>query len=75
MFAPHSIRLTSRGRPVRLLDRHFTEWLPVWVMVIEHPEGIFVIDTGECTREHPLVFPPSHDSEAGMRLSQLKIVP
>ena len=31
-----------------LLDRHFTEWLPVWVMVIEHPDGIFVIDTGEC---------------------------
>lgn len=31
-----------------LFDRQFTEWLPVWVMVIEHPEGIFVIDTGEC---------------------------
>src|SRR5258707_12617796 len=30
-----------------ILDRHFTEWLPIWVMVIEHPEGIFVIDTGE----------------------------
>ena len=76
MFAPQSIRLTSRGRPVRLhlvstgmgadktrmrqarfpdplstidvlLDPHFTEWLPVWVLVIEHPEGIFLIDTGE----------------------------
>lgn len=31
-----------------LLDRHFTEWLPVWVMVIEHPDGVFLIDTGEC---------------------------
>src|SRR5215212_7828624 len=28
-------------------DRNFTEWMPIWVMVIEHPEGIFVIDTGE----------------------------
>jgi glyoxylase-like metal-dependent hydrolase (beta-lactamase superfamily II) len=30
-----------------ILDRKFTEWLPVWVLVIEHPEGIFLVDTGE----------------------------
>jgi len=30
-----------------VLDRHFTEWMPIWVMIIEHPEGIFIIDTGE----------------------------
>ena len=30
-----------------LLDRNFTKWMPIWVMVIEHPAGIFVIDTGE----------------------------
>jgi len=30
-----------------ILDRNFTEWLPIWVLVIEHPEGVFVIDTGE----------------------------
>jgi glyoxylase-like metal-dependent hydrolase (beta-lactamase superfamily II) len=30
-----------------MLDKTFTEWMPIWVMVIEHPEGIFVIDTGE----------------------------
>jgi len=28
------------------LDKKFTEWLPIWVWVIEHPEGIFIIDTG-----------------------------
>lgn len=28
-------------------NREFTEWLPVWCWVIEHPEGIFLIDTGE----------------------------
>jgi N-acyl homoserine lactone hydrolase len=30
-----------------ILDRRFTDWLPIWVMVIQHPEGTFVIDTGE----------------------------
>ena len=30
-----------------MLDKTFTDWLPIWVMIIEHPEGIFVIDTGE----------------------------
>jgi len=28
-------------------DKKYTEWMPIWVWVIEHPEGIFVIDTGE----------------------------
>src|SRR5215831_13626122 len=30
-----------------ILDKKFTEWMPIWVLVIEHPEGVFVIDTGE----------------------------
>ncbi|HWB27998.1 MAG TPA: N-acyl homoserine lactonase family protein [Chitinophagaceae bacterium] len=30
-----------------MADRKFTEWLPIWVMIIEHPEGVFVIDAGE----------------------------
>jgi N-acyl homoserine lactone hydrolase len=30
-----------------MLDRKFTDWMPIWVMIIEHPEGVFVIDTGE----------------------------
>jgi N-acyl homoserine lactone hydrolase len=33
--------------PDFILDPHFTDWLPIWVLVIEHPEGIFLIDTGE----------------------------
>jgi glyoxylase-like metal-dependent hydrolase (beta-lactamase superfamily II) len=33
-----------------IFDRKFTEWLPIWVLVVEHPEGIFVIDTGENSR-------------------------
>lgn len=30
-----------------LLDDHFTEYMPIWVWIIEHPEGIIAIDTGE----------------------------
>lgn len=30
-----------------ILDKKFTEPLPIWVWVIEHPEGIFLVDTGE----------------------------
>jgi glyoxylase-like metal-dependent hydrolase (beta-lactamase superfamily II) len=30
-----------------LLDDEFTEYMPIMVWVIDHPEGVFVIDTGE----------------------------
>ena len=30
-----------------LFDKKFTEWLPIYVLIIEHPEGIFMIDAGE----------------------------
>lgn len=30
-----------------LLDKNYTEYLPIWVWVIEHPDGLIVIDTGE----------------------------
>jgi N-acyl homoserine lactone hydrolase len=30
-----------------MLDKNFTEWMPIWVMIMEHPEGVFIIDTGE----------------------------
>src|SRR5690348_4069984 len=29
-----------------ILDRNFTGWLPIWVAVIQHPEGNFLVDTG-----------------------------
>ena len=32
-----------------LLGRRFTTHLPIWVWVIEHPDGLLVIDTGEVT--------------------------
>lgn len=34
--------------PIKIsLDKHFTDFMPIWVWVIEHPEGNIVIDTGE----------------------------
>jgi glyoxylase-like metal-dependent hydrolase (beta-lactamase superfamily II) len=32
-----------------LPDRKFTDWMPIYVLIIEHPEGIFIIDAGEIT--------------------------
>lgn len=32
-----------------LLDTHFTNYMPIWVWVIEHPEGVIIVDTGENT--------------------------
>lgn len=42
------------------LDKQFTEFLPVYVFVIEHPEGIFLVDTGE----NAAVLQPNYFAEA-----------
>jgi glyoxylase-like metal-dependent hydrolase (beta-lactamase superfamily II) len=49
------IRVSQRNRkpggPLRILfDRVWTEWLPIHVWAIEHPEGIILVDTGETSR-------------------------
>jgi len=33
-----------------LLDNQYTDYLPIWVYVIEHPDGLIVVDTGENAR-------------------------
>ena len=41
-----------------LLDREWTEPLPIYAFVIEHPEGVIVVDTGETARvAEPGYFP------------------
>lgn len=40
-------------------DRRWTEPLPIYVWVIEHPEGIIVIDTGETAKAALLGYFPS----------------
>lgn len=72
-----------------LLDRTWTEPLPIYAWVIEHPEGIIVIDTGETSRvAEPGYFPRWHPyyklgvrewvepaEEVGPRLRNLGIAP
>ena len=41
-----------------LLDRRWTEPLPIYAFAIEHPEGVIVVDTGETARaSEPGYFP------------------
>ncbi len=35
-----------------LFDTNFTKWLPIHVLIIEHTEGIFIIDAGETAEIH-----------------------
>lgn len=51
----HERQRTGKGRGVArfvrtLLDSEWTEPLPIYVWVIEHPEGLIVVDTGETAR-------------------------
>ncbi|MDX2075038.1 MAG: N-acyl homoserine lactonase family protein [bacterium] len=42
-----------------LTDSRLTEPLPIWCFVIEHPEGLMVIDTGiPANANDPILFPP-----------------
>jgi glyoxylase-like metal-dependent hydrolase (beta-lactamase superfamily II) len=88
------IRVSQRNRklggPVRILmDREWTEWLPIFVWAIEHPEGIIVVDTGETARvSEPGYLPPWHpffrlaasfdvkpEDEIGLQLRKIGISP
>jgi glyoxylase-like metal-dependent hydrolase (beta-lactamase superfamily II) len=42
-----------------LFDEDWSEWLPVYAWVIEHDEGIIVVDTGETSRVHQNGYFPS----------------
>jgi N-acyl homoserine lactone hydrolase len=72
-----------------LLDRHWTEPLPIYAFAIEHPEGVIVVDTGESARTgQPGYFPRWHpyfrfgvrmavepEQELGPQLRALGIAP
>ena len=38
------------GQVNMLLDRSWTEPLPIYAWLIEHPEGLLLVDTGETAR-------------------------
>lgn len=90
----HERQRTGQGRGVArfartLLDRQWTEPLPIYVWVIEHPEGLIVVDTGETARaSQPGYFPRWHPyyrlavredvqehEEIGPRMRELGLVP
>lgn len=63
------VKITNRWREGRgkgamrflrtVTDRQFTEWLPIYCYVIEHPEGLIVVDTGiPADANKPIYFPP-----------------
>jgi glyoxylase-like metal-dependent hydrolase (beta-lactamase superfamily II) len=72
-----------------LLERTWTEWLPIYAWVIEHPEGVIVVDTGETARtSEPGYFPRWHpyfrtsvrmdvaaEQEIGPRLEKIGLAP
>jgi N-acyl homoserine lactone hydrolase len=64
-----TVKIKTRQRqgvgPVRLvntlLDQQWTGWLPIYAWVIEHPEGLIVVDTGETAQStQPGYFPAWH---------------
>jgi N-acyl homoserine lactone hydrolase len=70
-----------------LTDPEWTEWLPIFCWLIEHDEGLILVDTGETARVHDRAYHPSWhpfyrlavkfdihpDEEIGPRLSKLGI--
>ena len=71
-----------------ILDREWTEPLPIYAFAIEHPEGVIVVDTGETARAaQPGYFPRWHpgfrafrewvepEQEIGPQLADLGIRP
>lgn len=53
-------RVRKPGGLVRVLtDTEWTEWLPIYVWVIEHAEGIIVVDTGESSRTREAAYFPA----------------
>lgn len=71
------------------LDRDWTEPLPIYTYLIEHPEGLFLFDSGECARSTTKGFLPwwhpyfqlavdirvTPEDEVGPRLRSLGIDP
>ena len=57
----HGVGRGSRRQLNTLLDREWTEPLPIYAYAIEHPEGVIVVDTGETARiAEPGYFPSWH---------------
>ncbi|MHB1674107.1 MAG: N-acyl homoserine lactonase family protein [Acidobacteriaceae bacterium] len=57
-------QMESRGKGIAriahmLFDEEWSEWVPIYAWVIEHEEGIIVVDTGETSRVHENGYHPA----------------
>ncbi|CAN5267121.1 N-acyl homoserine lactonase QqlR [soil metagenome] len=87
-------QIHGRGRGARrllntMIDREWSDWLPIHAWVIKHPEGTILVDTGETSQTaDPGYFPSWHpyyrrgvemdvapDEEIGLQLENLWIDP
>lgn len=92
MVKTRQVAGVGRGRRRRLnmlLDRNWSEPLPIYAYAIEHPEGVIVVDTGDTARaSQPGYFPSWHpyfrygvriqvepEEEIGPQLRRLGIEP
>ncbi len=50
--------MDCRASPICSLDKDWTEWLPIYVWVIEQGNGVVLVDTGETARVHELGYHP-----------------
>jgi glyoxylase-like metal-dependent hydrolase (beta-lactamase superfamily II) len=87
-----SAQVHGRGHGVRrrlrvFTDPQWTDWLPTYAWLIDHPEGIIVVDTGQGTHLldsvrslHPylrweVMFRIEHEEEIGPQLRALGVGP
>lgn len=57
-------QMAGRGRGVArlghvLMDREWSDWVPIHAWLIEHSEGLILVDTGETARVHQRGYHPS----------------
>jgi N-acyl homoserine lactone hydrolase len=68
-------RIRKPGGLIRVFtDSRWTEWLPIYTWVIDHPEGIIVVDTGETSKSSdPDYYPHWHPYYRGSL--RMKVLP
>jgi N-acyl homoserine lactone hydrolase len=57
-----------------LTDKDWTEWLPIYVWVIEQRDGVVLVDTGETSRVHEVGYHPQWHPFY-RRAAQFKVAP
>jgi N-acyl homoserine lactone hydrolase len=64
-------RIRKPGGLIRTFtDSRWTEWLPIYAWVIDHPEGIIVVDTGETSKSSdPNYYPHWHPFYRSVRMN------